>query len=424
MNGKKKASVSQNLKTYLFNVGQGDHLLLELPNGEFGVIDFYYEGPYLKEPPALTYLKHLKHSGKKIIISFIYLTHPDNDHIKGIDKFLGWILDNNIKVRHLWLFAGNDFDELVAHFKNAFQQMKNRTEEAFQKAGAFTSRLQSLDNFIQVWKGNPVYIQGASLINDKVGGEINVISIAPLGNHIKTFNDQAREDLFRLIIKGSRKSTAQRNLVSSVLLMKFRNHKLLFGGDTGERIWQECLENYKHSGNEKIYGKCEGDFIKISHHGSKNSSSDKLWEQILSQKSYLGISAARGRYKHPHRETIENILRIAQQNSRETEISTTNACSKCLHQPKIKNEYLEGFDSVSDPIDPEVKESLRNIRSPKYKDKPSPPYFLGYIFSFSGEDNSIHITNGVSHSESQKTECLYENKLPHKYFPECALHET
>jgi beta-lactamase superfamily II metal-dependent hydrolase len=421
MNGKKKASASLNLKTYLFNVGQGDHLLLELPNGEFGVIDFYYEGPHLEEPPALTYLKYLKHLGKEIVISFICVTHPDNDHIKGIGEFLGWILDNNIKVRHLWLFAGNDFDELVAHFKDAFEQIKNKTEKAFQKADAFTSRLQTLDNFIQGWKGTPVYIQGVSLISDQVGGEIEVISIAPLGNHIQTFNHQAREDLFRLILKGRRKSTAQRNLVSSVLLMKFRKHKLLFGGDTGKKIWQECLENYKNSGNEKKHGKCEGNFIKISHHGSKYSSSDKLWKQILSQKSYLGISAGKGRYKHPHRETVVNILRIAQQNSYKAEVSTTNACSKCLHHPKLKNEHIEGFEAVSDSLKPEVKESLRNIKSPKYKEKPSPPYFLTYVFSFSGKDNDIQISNGVSRSKSLKTYCLYGNNLSHKYFPECAL---
>ena len=49
------------LKLFLFNVGQGDHMLIELPNGEFGIIDFYYQTNMNQNcVPALVYLKKLK----------------------------------------------------------------------------------------------------------------------------------------------------------------------------------------------------------------------------------------------------------------------------------------------------------------------------------------------------------------------------
>ena len=47
----------------MFNVGQGDNLLLKLPNGKFGIIDFFFsEKSYLnqREPPALTFLKKIQ----------------------------------------------------------------------------------------------------------------------------------------------------------------------------------------------------------------------------------------------------------------------------------------------------------------------------------------------------------------------------
>src|SRR5690242_1735224 len=67
------------LTVFLFNVGQGDHILLKLPNGEYGIIDSYYETRLgLKEPPALTLLDSLMtKDSKKPIISFICISHPD-----------------------------------------------------------------------------------------------------------------------------------------------------------------------------------------------------------------------------------------------------------------------------------------------------------------------------------------------------------
>src|SRR5947209_4288791 len=96
----------QRLKVYLFNVGQGDHILLELPNGKYGIIDFYFEAAVgLREPPALTYLESVRRRNpeKPITISFICISHADYDHIKGVDTFLRAVAENGIDVENFWL---------------------------------------------------------------------------------------------------------------------------------------------------------------------------------------------------------------------------------------------------------------------------------------------------------------------------------
>jgi hypothetical protein len=60
------------LTVYVFNVGQGDHLLLKLPNGTYGLIDFHYDKGInvVEEPPALTFLKQQHKPETPVVLSF------------------------------------------------------------------------------------------------------------------------------------------------------------------------------------------------------------------------------------------------------------------------------------------------------------------------------------------------------------------
>src|SRR5258707_15298702 len=95
------------LTVYVFNVGQGDHLLIEFPNGQYGVIDFYHQTtttPNLLSTPALYFLerRRLASPSKRIRLRFIHITHPDLDHTKGVIEFLSWVEKHQIDLDEFW----------------------------------------------------------------------------------------------------------------------------------------------------------------------------------------------------------------------------------------------------------------------------------------------------------------------------------
>lgn len=386
------------LKVFLFNVGQGDHVLVELPNGEFGIIDFFYGGPLnLSRPPALDYLDHIrqKEPHRQIVIAFICISHPDLDHVKGVDKFLSWINDTGIQLKCVWLFAGTRLSELLEYYDEFANSSDSRIGKY--KADLVTRSLRDVQDFVsrKNWNGRREYLHDIRQLGRDIGG-VRILSIAPLGEHIRRFDKQGFRDFVRHLNSESKRPTAQKNLVSSVLFMLFKEHKLLFGGDTGERIWSECLKRYKEIGLIEDHGECDGNFIKVSHHGSKHSSSLELWSKLLSPKqSYAGISAGKhAEYLHPHIETLRHIRSAAKQNRTKAEIFTTNSCNRCLNKQDIPIQSMGWVKRNRPKLRASVEEVLRRERPKQRKPRSKDYDLVTYLFEFHS-NNETRVTKGV-----------------------------
>lgn len=78
-----------NLKVHYIDVGQGDSIFIELPNGETMLID---AGP--DEYTASSYISSLGYSA----ITYVVATHPDSDHITGMPAVL-----NNFAVSKFYM---------------------------------------------------------------------------------------------------------------------------------------------------------------------------------------------------------------------------------------------------------------------------------------------------------------------------------
>lgn len=98
------------------------------------------------------------------------------------------------------------------------------------------------------------------------------------------------------------------NKSSIAFVLEYKNKenkdkKILFTGDSDpNRIYESLINCYKMKSGDKI----NFDIIKISHHGSKYNTSNKLLEIIDSDK-YI-ISTNGNIYGHPHIETISKIV--------------------------------------------------------------------------------------------------------------------
>lgn len=411
-----KKNPPSSLKIFLFNVGQGDHVLLELPNGEFGIIDFFYGGPLnLARPPALDYLEHIRQRepDREIVISFICISHPDQDHVKGVDKFLSWIRDTGIQLRYIWLFAGTRLSELLEYYDEFANSSDSKVGKY--RADLVTKNLREVQEFVRdkKWKGRKEYLQDIRQLGRDVGG-VRVLSIAPLGDHIRKFDKQGFRDFVSHLNRERTRPTAQKNLVSSVLFMLFKEHKLLFGGDTGEKIWQECLKQYEDIGLIDDHGQCHGNFIKVSHHGSKHSSSLELWTKLLSPKrTYAGISAGTSSYQHPHVETLSHIRLAAKQNRTRVDIFTTNSCDKCLDKQGMPVRSMAWVKTNRPRLHTSVEEVLRQTQPKHRKKQANDNELVAYLFEFQS-NNDTRVVRGLTRSvrNGRRLTRTVENRCP------------
>lgn len=418
---------NQVLKVKVFNVGQGDHILLELPNGEFGIIDSYYDKDFgWSEMPSLSYLKSLKKSD--ITISFICISHPDYDHTKGLNSFFKWVLDKSIIIRNIWMFSGESLSEVIEDYAETLEALqhslntKTQIDSITNRAAKITKELTELYHFTKNNRKIVKYIENISQLN--LIEDITFVSLGPLSRHVKEFNSKVRKKAYEFLLRGDSKKFADKNLLSSILLVIWGNHKLLFGGDTNKKIWFECLEEYIQTQNQALFGEIKSNFIKASHHGSKNSSSVILWKKILhrNQDNFIAISAGRNKkYKHPSFETIKHINMATSKINANTKIFSTNTCNNCIKNQGLPIVRLNWLKTEQKAIKEQTKIANVANRGKNLGTKlPSLSGFLGYEFQFDLLSDSLIVSQMIASGSNQSYSCIYPN-LQNCSFPNCAI---
>jgi beta-lactamase superfamily II metal-dependent hydrolase len=437
----RKSKRQTKLTTYLFNVGQGDNILLKLPNGEFGIIDCFYDSDLdVPEPPALTYLKEVRRRRDPSIpltISFICLSHPDGDHVKGVSELLSWIEKNdNVILRDLWLWPGTILADLIKCYREfGDAEVKNDTTS---RASEVSRELRSIFKF-RDRRRNPVNIEWLHDIRklaEDVGGNVKAVAVAPLGKHVNKFDKQARRAFVQFAMDQLKHTTnrhkhvkIEQNLLSSILMLIYGRHRLLFGGDAGKEVWKDCINHYDARDHKKDHGELEGDFVKASHHGSKNSSEEDVWSKILMSGAKVGISAGR-KYseKHPHRETLAHILKTGEGKDKGPQIFATNSCRNCIDEDDqcikkrlkwvVRRPDLK--DSVRATFSPNLLETLKTGDVPT---SPVPPeYLAAYVFRFKPEAD-IRVFRLFSSAVKGDEDCPFKKPIQ-KLFPRCAVPEA
>lgn len=115
--------------------------------------------------------------------------------------------------------------------------------------------------------------------------------------HVYQIREKEEIVLGNINIVQINKEFSDENDSSSVLLMYYKNKKILLTGDASKKSEEYILNKYN-------IGKI--DVLKIGHHGSKTSTSDELLEEL--RPSLAIISCGKNnRFNHPHKETIDKL---------------------------------------------------------------------------------------------------------------------
>jgi competence protein ComEC len=84
---------------------------------------------------------------------------------------------------------------------------------------------------------------------------------------------------------------------SSVIYTELNNYKFLFMGDVGVEVEEDLIKKYNLQ---------DIDVLKVGHHGSKTSSSQKFIDEIIPKYSVISVGK-NNRYGHPNKDVLGNL---------------------------------------------------------------------------------------------------------------------
>lgn len=243
--------IRENRKGWLtvsfLDVGQGDAIFIDAPNGNQVLIDGGASRNILREISKVIPFYDRK-------IDVLIATHPDADHIGGLN-------------------------DVVERFKT--------------------------DVFIEpgVESDTPVYIELKKRVANK---KIRTIE-ARSGMVIDLGSGASIEIIYPVLDpRGMETNTA-----SIVGRLKYGTIKFLLTGDSPKNIEDYLVAKIEKSCGEIEVNQCESniirsDVLKVGHHGSNTSTSENFVKTV--NPKYAIISAGKdNRYGHPHQEVIENL---------------------------------------------------------------------------------------------------------------------
>lgn len=232
-----ESASDETLVVNFLDVGQGDSILIESPNGVQMLIDGGRDGQVLRE------LQNTMPIGDQIL-EVVLATHPDADHIGGLDDVLA-----KFEVKQI---IGNGDTSDTATYRSYVNAGESET--------------------------------GAEVLK--------------LGRGERIVLDQNRKIYLDVLAPEKRKMSDDTNSNSIVARLTYGEVEFLLTGDADTVTESEIL---------KWCREClQSDVLKAGHHGSRTSTSRTFLESV--SPIYAVISAGRkNSYGHPHKEVIQTL---------------------------------------------------------------------------------------------------------------------
>ena len=258
----------EDLKINFLDVGQGDCIIVELPDGKNMIID---SGQFTDAKNAIeefTTQNNIK------IFDYLLLTHQDRDHVDNMD----WILEN---YQVNYIFRPNNYSS----HSNA-----SSLPESFNKftEGGYVSTSATYADFL------------VAAYNEKCTVEVFNKS-SDFSNKFIYQNKEYSYKFDFLTPTNEREKIVYDNPndYSPIMILEYANKKVMFTGDAEEVVLEEYINTYGSTINV--------DVLKLGHHGSTNATSMEFVEAVDPEYAIIqcGIDNS---YGHPHAETLNTLM--------------------------------------------------------------------------------------------------------------------
>lgn len=258
----------KDLKINFLDVGQGDCIIIELPDGKNMIID---SGENKKAQEAIS-----EFTTNNNITSFDYLllTHSDSDHVGK----MSWVIDT-YDIGYIFRpnkHSSNDISkDLPSDFNYKTEGDKSNDKQAYAK-------------FM------------VSAYNEKCTVEV-FNKDSDFTNTIK-YNDNEITYTFDFLTPVADRDKivySNTNDYSPILILNYMDTKIMFTGDAEEKMIEEYIDNYGNANNI--------DVLKVGHHGSENATTTEFLQAIDPEYAIIQCGE-KNKYGHPHAETLNRLV--------------------------------------------------------------------------------------------------------------------
>lgn len=296
---------------HFLKAGFGDAFILHCRKGDIhGVV--VVDGGYGHNPLRNKFLEEIE---KVDNINLMVLTHPDDDHLMGIKKFIECHLkDDPFPVDEIWANCAPNVE---------FDVSNNVSARGAKRLSETLDTLQSSSQVI--WKNDiiaphcislpfaDIFVVGPSLntmkefnarYRDKIGFDDSheATNVAA-----RSFDDDYNTDMETL---ASRRKDAcnlndyneASNASSISFILKCDDFSILMLGDSFPTDIIQGLSDLGYSADNPL----KVDYVKLAHHGSAANISNNLLD-IIECSNFI-VSTNGMKYRHPDREALANVL--------------------------------------------------------------------------------------------------------------------
>lgn len=270
------------LLVHMLDVGQGDCIYIQLPDGKDMVIDcanYNDDGEYEKK--TFDYLdKYIEDD----TVEYLMLTHCDSDHVYFMDELL-----ERYQVEKLFMPNVLAAPGTTSKDKKALQDQIDALD---------TSRFTDKDTV-----GTITYAEFFIAALTEPDCEI-VLNADPDAN---TNSIIIEETTYRLVFYCPTQeyyddyglNTAERkNAISPIGILEYNNRKIMLTGDSNEI-------------NEPLVmartGKIDCDVLKVGHHGSETSTSNAFLDEYTFEYAIISCNSYGNKFNHPRQATLDRL---------------------------------------------------------------------------------------------------------------------
>lgn len=273
----------RDLKVYFIDIGQGDCIFIELPDGRNMLIDTG-EKRNAGKAKIDKYLRDEK--GNKVTIDYCVATHPDSDHI-GLMPYVYEQYDVLNSYRP-YVYSTNKSASALPYTLNKGITLKGKGD-----TDIYYNYIVDVDKEKTYWeffKDNSDFTNEFKDKNDEIY-EYTVNFVMPYADDLNDYRYFTTPNDF-----------------SAVIMLEYADRKILFTGDieyeTGKKGAEQSFIREFSSNPEMV----DCDVLKVAHHGSDSSTSPEFLSLVKPEHSVISCGLS-NKHRHPLKSTLDNLLK-------------------------------------------------------------------------------------------------------------------